>query len=338
MLSENVHWLKGFRVGPTSIKCCKVYELSASFQLWPKDEFQCRKRIPNRMQCVLESASVAAVKRSEKRLYNTMNDDTNMICNYNLLHEQIGWSPDLFTNSGNPFSGRFSERERDLLFIDALLPVSRVSTMALWHTNVTASYIKTNNSRLRNTVLQYEQTADRNGRTIITRLRKPSFKCLGTCTAGSWIILIDINIPLFHVWWVAKFVLFFFVSRFNFLQDRNMNQLTSFINISDKCSFGKKICTYSRKIRVFVPPSLASWTCKNYKYRCISHFACTMYLIRKPDRQSCSEKIVKLCNYNLISAVGSPTRINNFLNPAKCLRKKSSQWCWFNTKKENIFF
>lgn len=93
-----------------------------------------------------------------------------------------------------------------------------------------------------------------------------------------------------------------------------------------------------RKIRVFVPSYLASWTCKNYKYRCISHFACTMYLIRKPDRQSCSEKIVKLCDYNLISAVGSPTRINNFLNPAKCLRKKSSQWCWFNTKKENIFF
>lgn len=136
----------------------------------------------------------------------------------------------------------------------------------------------------------------------------------------------------------GKIRIFFFVSRFNFLQDRNMNQLTSFINISDKCSFGKKICTYSRKIRVFVPPSLASWTCKNYKYRCISHFACTMYLIRKPDRQSCSEKIIKLCDYNLISAVGSPTRINNFLNPAKCLRKKSSQWCWFNTKKENIFF
>lgn len=93
-----------------------------------------------------------------------------------------------------------------------------------------------------------------------------------------------------------------------------------------------------RKIRVFVPSYLASWTCKNYKYRCISHFACTMYLIRKPDRQSCSEKIIKLCDYNLISEVGSPTRINNFLNPAKCLRKKSSQWCWFNTKKENIFF
>lgn len=337
MLSENVHWLKGFRVGPTSIKCCKVYELSASFQLWPKDEFQCRKRIPNRMQCVLESASVAAVKRSEKRLYNTMNDDTNMICNYNLLHEQIGWSPDLFTNSGNPFSGRFSERERDLLFIDALLPVSRVSTMALWHTNVTASYIKTNNSRLRNTVLQYEQTADRNGRTIITRLRKPSFKCLGTCTADSWIILIDINIPLFHVWWVAKFVFFSSFLDLIFYKTAIWISWQVLSTFPTSAPLVKRFAP-RRKIRVFVPSYLASWTCKNYKYRCISHFACTMYLIRKPDRQSCSEKIIKLCDYNLISEVGSPTRINNFLNPAKCLRKKSSQWCWFNTKKENIFF
>lgn len=88
LLSENVHWLKGFRVGPTSIKCCKVYELSASFQLWLLDEFRCRKRIPNRTQCVLGSASVADVKRSENKLYNTMNDETIMKCNHNLLHEQ----------------------------------------------------------------------------------------------------------------------------------------------------------------------------------------------------------------------------------------------------------
>lgn len=45
---------------------------------------------------MLGSASVAAVKRSENRLYNTMNDDNNsmenddssMKCNHNLLSEQ----------------------------------------------------------------------------------------------------------------------------------------------------------------------------------------------------------------------------------------------------------
>lgn len=133
---------------------------------------------------------------------------------------KIGSSPDLFTNSGNPFSGRFSERERDLVIIDALRSVSRVSTMTLWHTNGTASYIKTNNSRLRNTVLQYDQTALRNGRMIITRLRKPIFACLGTCTADSRIILKDINRPLFLVWpWVAKFGFFspFLERAFNFI-------------------------------------------------------------------------------------------------------------------------
>lgn len=93
-----------------------------------------------------------------------------------------------------------------------------------------------------------------------------------------------------------------------------------------------------RKIRVFVPSYLASWTCKNYKYRCISHFACTMYLIRKPDRQSCSEKIIKLCDYNLISEVGSPTRINNFLNPAKCLRKKVANDVDSILKRKTYFF
>lgn len=193
-----------------------------------------------------------------------------------------------------------------------------------WHYDIQtwqASYIKTNNSRLRNTVLQYEQTADRNGRTIITRLRKPSFKCLGTCTAGSWIILIDINIPLFHVWWVAKFVFFSSFLDLIFYKTAIWISWQVLSTFPTSAPLVKRFAP-SRKIRVFVPPSLASWTCKNYKYRCISHFACTMYLIRKPDRQSCSEKIIKLCDYNLISAVGSPTRINNFLNPAKCLRKK----------------
>lgn len=171
LLSENVHWLKGFRVGPTSIKCCKVYELSASFQLWLLDEFRCRKRIPNRTQCVLGSASVADVKRSENKLYNTMNDETIMKCNHNLLHEQ-NW---LITRPVHKFRKfllpvDFPKEDWDLLPIDALLPVSRVSTMTLWHTNGTASYIKTNNTRLRNicSVLQYDPTAFRNGRMIMT--------------------------------------------------------------------------------------------------------------------------------------------------------------------------
>lgn len=72
---------------------------------------------------MLGSASVADVKRSENKLYNTMNDETSMKCNHNLLHEQ-NW---LFTRPVH----KFWKIERDLLPIDALLPVSRVSTMTL---------------------------------------------------------------------------------------------------------------------------------------------------------------------------------------------------------------
>lgn len=210
LLSENVHWLKGFRVGPTSIKCCKVYELSASFQLWLLDEFRCRKRIPNRTQCVLGSASVADVKRSENKLYNTMNDETIMKCNHNLLHEQ-NW---LITRPVHKFRKfllpvDFPKEERDLLPIDALLPVSRVSTMTLWHTNGTASYIK-------KTILGYViyvQCCSMIQQRLETVAWSWQVKhCVsGICTTDLWRIIKDINTssyrPWFLVWpWVAKFV------------------------------------------------------------------------------------------------------------------------------------
>lgn len=81
---------------------------------------------------MLGSVSVADVKRSENKLYNTMNDETIMKCNHNLLHEQ-NW---LITRPDHKFRKfllpvDFPKEERDLLPIDALLPVSRVSTMTL---------------------------------------------------------------------------------------------------------------------------------------------------------------------------------------------------------------
>lgn len=81
---------------------------------------------------MLGSASAADVKRSENKLYNTMNDETIMKCNHNLLHEQ-NW---LITRPVHKFRKfllpvDFPKEERDLLPIDALLPVSRVSTMTL---------------------------------------------------------------------------------------------------------------------------------------------------------------------------------------------------------------
>lgn len=115
---------------------------------------------------MLGSASVADVKRSENKLYNIMNDETIMKCNHNLLHEQ-NW---LITRPDHKF-------RKFLLPVDfpkrngiCYLLTHYCLCHVCQHTNGTASYIKTNNTRLRNicTVLQYDPTAFRNGRMIMT--------------------------------------------------------------------------------------------------------------------------------------------------------------------------
>lgn len=210
LLSENVHWLKGFRVGPTSIKCCKVYELSASFQLWLLDEFRCRKRIPNRTQCVLGSASVADVKRSENKLYNTMNDETIMKCNHNLLHEQ-NW---LITRPVHKFRKfllpvDFPKEERDLLPIDALLPCH---VCQRWHYDIQTGQQATSKQTILGYVI-YVQCCSMIQQRLETVAWSWQVKhCVsGICTTDLWRIIKDINTssyrPWFLVWpWVAKFV------------------------------------------------------------------------------------------------------------------------------------